>query len=279
MEAQKPNKTEVEALASIVDASIRAPESLDPREIHAVVLKGTSERPEFVEIVDLEEKLDEPRRKHGTFLPADVASFVAYVKNHHDENDSTIWIHRDTATITAILNDHSPIHPGWGDHKALLTLERTPEWQHWKGGDGRWFDQESFAEHVQQGVFEIAIPDPATMLEVAQSLQGHTSVSWKTARRLDNGEVSFAYQETMDATAGRTAQVEVPSEFTLNVVAFYGEDMSTVDARLRYRVRDGVLSIGYQLVRPHEVELGVLKLIRDRLGETFPRVYMGKPRG
>lgn len=270
-------RTEADAVAELSFEGLRFPEPVDPSDIRIAILhdEAGSER---VEVVDLEGKLDEPRRKLGVFRPADVASFVDYTKNHHDDNDSTVWIERESATITAVLNDHSEAHAGWGDHKAVLVLERTPEWKHWQGGDGKWFSQADFAEHVQHGIGEIVLPEPATMLEIAQSLEGKVEANWQTARRLDNGEVGFQYTETVTAGAGRQGSLEIPAEFTLEVIPFYGEDRYPVTARLRYRVREGVLTIGYQLVQPHEVELSVLHEVQTRLTETFPRVYMGKPR-
>lgn len=274
--AKKPD-TEAGVVAELAFESLRFPEPVDPSDIRVVVLRD-AEGCEHVEVVDLEDKLEEPRRKLGVFRPADVASFVDYTKNHHDDNDSTVWIERESATITAILNDHSEAHAGWGDHQAVLVLERTPEWKHWKDGDGKWFSQADFAEHVQHGIGEIVVPEPATMLEIAQSLEGKVEANWQAARRLDNGEVGFRYTETVTAGAGREGSLEIPAGFTLEVIPFYGEDRYPVAARLRYRVREGVLTIGYQLVQPHEVELSVLHQVQTRLTETFPRVYMGKPR-
>lgn len=269
------DRTEAEAIAGLAYPDVK-PFKVNPTDVHAVVVRDGHGRQEVV-YIDRDDLLDEPRRKTGTFKPTDLASFIHYTENHHDDDRSTIWIERDHARITAVFNDHSDIEPGWGDHKALLTLERTPEWMHWKSNDHKLFDQTAFAEHIQQGISEIVIPDPATMLEVAQSIQGRTEATWRTARRLDNGETAFGYVETVEATAGRQGSLEIPSEFVLNVSPFYGEDLAPVTARLRYRIREGALLIGYQLVQPHQVELGVLAGIRDRLAEKFPRVYMGTP--
>ena len=272
----KEHATEADAVAQLALEAARLPEPIDPTLVYAVVLTG-ADGAEQLAYVDREDVLEEPRRKHGTFRPADVDSFTAYTENHHDEHDTTIWIDRTAATITAVFNDHTPVHAGWGDHKALLTLERTPEWLHWKQADGRLIDQTAFAEHIQQGIDEIIDPEPATMLEIAQSIQGTTEAAWKTARRLDNGEVAFGYTETIQATAGRTTSLEIPSLFTLAVAPFYGEELAQVTARLRYRIREGNLTIGYQLIQPHKVELEALSTIQATLAAKFARVYMGTP--
>lgn len=133
-------------------------------------------------------------------------------------------------------------------------------------------------------VYSLVLPANAQQhtldLEIAQSVQGKTKADWKTARRLDNGEVSFAYQEEIQASAGRSGHLEIPATFTLAIAPFYGEQPYEISARLRYRIREGHLSIGYKLDRPHEVLLAVLGGIAVRLREQdgFANVYMGAPR-
>lgn len=250
----------------------------DPNVVYAVVV-ATPEG-QRLGYVDREDLLPQPRRKAGVYLFGDLASLTTYISTHGNQDATSIWIDRGNACVIAVLNDHAgpPGIAGWGDHQAILRLERTPEWTHWKDKDGRLMGQEEFAEHVQQGVGEILDPDPATMLEVAQSIQGTSDATWRTARRLDNGEVGFTYTEDIQASAGRTGALEVPSTFTLKVAPFYGDEDRQLEARLRYRVNGGHLTIGYQLVQPHTLELQALTAMQVALTLAFPHVYMGYPR-
>ena len=272
--------TEADAVAQLAVVGAAAPIPIDGDTLYAVIL-ATDEGGQRLEYVDREDALPQPLRPRGIFRPATVHSLTSYLKTHLESMPgTTIWVDRSAATVTAILNDHytQPATAGWGDYKAILSLERTPEWKHWKDADGRLMSQEDFAEHIQQGLDEIIEPEPATMLEVAQSIQGTTDATWRTARRLDNGEVAFEYSEAVAAQAGPRGSLPIPSEFTLSVVPFYGEELEQVTARLRYRVSGGHLTIGYQLVQPHKVELEALHSIVSTLEDDFPAVYMGQPR-
>lgn len=231
-----------------------------------------------VEVVDPEQFAATPRRSKGIYRPADAASFTAYVLTHRDQEGTTIWIDQGGSRITAVLNDHGEDSPGWGDHRAELQLQRTPEWMHWLARDGRLVGQEEFAEHIQDGIREIRTPEAAEMLEIAQSFQGKTKADWKQATRLDNGAVGISYTEEIEASAGRKGDLEIPQEIVLAVTPFVGETPFEVVARLRYKIREGNLSIGYKLERPHEVERESLEEAATRLRDAgLDRVYLGCP--
>jgi uncharacterized protein YfdQ (DUF2303 family) len=264
--------TEAEVVADLARLA-QTPEELDPSKAYVLVVKDG----EAVEELDLEHLLESPRRASGTYTPADVLSFMHYVQVHAVTEHTTIWVDQLAARIVAVINDHGESATGFGDHRVALQLVRTPEWSHWLAADGKYLTQEQFAEHLQDGIMEIRDPDAATMLEIAQTIQGKTNADWKSAVRLDNGQVGFAYQEEVAATAGRAGNMEIPATLALGIAPFYGEAPFEIGARLRYRIREGNLSIGYKLERPGDVELNVLKDIRDRLTDEagFERVYMG----
>jgi hypothetical protein len=60
-----------------------------------------------VEIRDLEQYLDAPKRKRGQYRPATVDAFVAYAKEHEDKDHSTVWVHPTAPRVVAIFDDHS----------------------------------------------------------------------------------------------------------------------------------------------------------------------------
>jgi len=252
------------------------PHKIDhPAEPHIVMVPegGT------VKTLDLERYLPAPRRKGGEYHPATVASFVDYATAHRDPEHTTVWVDQLASRVVAVLNDHAPKASAWADHRVILELIKTAEWKHWLSQDGKYLSQEEFAEHLQDGIEEIRHPHAAEMLEIAQTIQGKTKADWKTAKRLDNGEVSFVYQEEVQASAGRQGHLEIPQQIVLGIAPFYGESPFELTARLRYRIREGDLRIGYRLDRPVDVVLAVLKGIADRLRDKagFPNVYMGTP--
>lgn len=230
------------------------------------------------EIVDTGEQFaDRPARKSGEYAPATVQAFIDYVDEHHTQA-TTIWVDKIRHRVTAVLNDHDKTSAGWGDYVARLQLLQTPEWKHWALHDGKWLDRDTFAEHLQDGVDTIRVPDAATLLEIAQSIQGVVKADFKSAQRLDNGEVSFKYHEEVEATAGRAGHLEIPASFDLLVAPFYGEQPEILHARLRYRIRSGQLTIGYKLDRPLDVIQACVDRISERLiAVGLVRTFMGEP--
>lgn len=220
-----------------------------------------------------------PGRKAGTYQTDTVESFAALV-TEHVVPATTIWIDQDARRIVAVLNDHEggAGTPEWGDHRVLLKLAHTPEWQHWAGLDGKLVGQVEFAEHIEDGVGEIVTPAAADMLEIAQSIHAHTQASFRSANRLQDGQVQVAYDEAVDASAGKSGDLKIPSEFELAIAPFVGGQPYKVTARLRYRVGGGQLKIGYKLDRPHLVVLDALGEIASGLAEKFDRVFHGRPR-
>ena len=230
------------------------------------------------EVIDLSEFHQVPWRAKGTAYPKSVDAFVAYVRRHMAAT-TTIWVEPLDGKVVAVLNDHGPERAEeWGDHRAVLDLPVTPEWEHWRKRDGVLGSQLDFAEHLEQGLLEIREPDGATLLEIAQSIHGTVTATFRSASRLDNGAIAAQWVEDGDARGGSATAVEIPQRMTLGIAPFYGEQPYEITARIRYRIGGGELRIGYQLDRPDAIVRDCLVGIRDRIDKEFEgHVFMGSP--
>lgn len=269
-------KTEAEAIIDVTrEAAVGELREVDPRKVYSTVVpEGFA-----IETVDFEYLLDVPKRMAGTVTVQTVDDFAGYVSRHDDQDGTTVWVDIETAQIIGVLDDHRQEGPGWGDHRALLRLKATEQWAHWAKLDGQLVEQEKFADHIEDGLKEIVEPSGPTMLEVVQTMQGATKADWKSAKRLQDGSVSFLYHEDATATAGGNGELDIPATFKLGMAPFLGEDEYAVTARLRYRVSSGKLQIGYKLDRPGDVVRDAIDQIAARLAQTFTdRVFIGKPR-
>lgn len=226
---------------------------------------------------DLSAWLERPARKKGLYRPATVEAFTDYVTYHADVDHTSVWIHPTSGRVEAVLDDNAPGYSGWGQHRAVLQLEHTPEWKFWMAQDGKLLGQEEFAEHIEAGGMEIVEPDAATMLEIAQSFHATTSAIFKSQKRLATGEVQLQYEETIAASAGAMKQLDLPSMIHLVISPFVGEDARTVAARFRYRTGGGKLLLGYQIDRPHVVIRDALDKVTETLSAAFPNAYVGEP--
>lgn len=235
---------------SIIDTAVASadPAELDPAKVYSVVVPNGGS----VRVLDTDRFLSSPRRKEGAVALLDAESFAAYV-NRHETDDSLLYADPVHHTVTAVLNDHGT-GAGWRDHRAVLALARTTAWERWRSRSGLVGEQEKFAEHIEDSMADIAEPPAADLLELAQSFQATTKASFAQGMKLANGQRQFAYEETVDAKAGEKGRLTIPAEFLVVVAPFEGAEASTIAARLRYRLREGTLSIGYVLDRPEDFE-------------------------
>jgi uncharacterized protein YfdQ (DUF2303 family) len=233
---------------------------------------------ESVCVEDLEEYLNRPRAPRGDATLYDPTNFADYVNRLTDPDHTTVWADVNAGTVTAVLDDHANADTaGWRRHSVKLALRPDADWEHWAKLDGKLVRQADFAQHVEDASHTILVPDGATMLEVSSSLQASRSASFSQATRTDNGDVQLAYEEQTKATAGRAGNLEVPREFTILVTPWIGCVPIEVIAKLRYKIENGVLGIGYALVRPDLIKIEVFDSIVASLEQALAveQVYAG----
>lgn len=232
-------------------------------------------------IIDTERYSNKPSRQKGTYRPATVDALVRVIERYQDKDESTLWVHPDSGRIVAVFNDNDGTNhdSGWRDHRAELQLRPTPEWRHWLSKDGMQQSQQMFAEHIEDGLTEIVSPDAADMLELAQTIEATHGANFRSAIRLDSGQIQARYEETIDAKAGQSGQLTIPTEFQLAIAPFVGENPYKVLARFRYRLAAGKLTMGYKLERPDDVLRDALAKIAERLSTHFGDlpVLIGEP--
>lgn len=264
------------AAAIAAGVTLADPHELETQKVYGVLVPDGAAH----KIVDPEQFLEGPRRAKGTVAPQTVDDLARYVQRHDDTTQTTVWVDADGQAVTAVLNDHPAGGAAWGDHRATLKLKPTPEWQRWVALDGKLVDQEQFAEHIELGLPEIVDPDGATMLEIAQSIEGSKSADFKAGHRLQDGSVAIEYVETTAAKAGQKGELDIPARFRLAIAPFLGEEPAEISARFRYRIRGSGLVLGYLLERPELVVRQCVDNIADRLAGTFgqERVFVGRPR-
>jgi uncharacterized protein YfdQ (DUF2303 family) len=261
---------------AIIDAAraIAVPVSLDPEAGPWTFVIPKDGR---LEIPDLAAWRQHPMRKRGTYHPATVDALLDYIEMHHSAEATTIWIDQRAGMVEAVLNDNEQNEANWADHRALLELTPSPEWNYWTLNDQKMLTQEDFAEHLEGGLEEIIEPDGAQMLEIASSFHATSGATFRSAIRLSSGEQQLQYDETVTAGAGTRGDMTVPSRFMLALSPFVGEDPYKLVARLRFRVTGGTLRLGYWLDRPDRARRDALEQIAEQIKTRFPNVYAGTP--
>lgn len=218
-----------------------------------------------VQIVNLGEHLDQyranPRRKRGSFTVHDAASFCGYLRKHGVE-ETEVWADTIGYRIVGVINAHEGVEgpvgaagpaAGWADHRVTYGVKYTEAWSVWASSDGKLLPQTEFADLIEDRAIDIQVPSAADMLEIAENFHATPNVRFESTQSIASGERQFEYRETVEAKAGRAGRLSVPKEFILGLKPFEGAQAYKVTARLRYRIRDGVLFLGYKLERPSDV--------------------------
>lgn len=218
---------------------------------------------------------DQPFRKRGTVQVFDASSFNAILDANHSEGIA-IYVNRDAnkPAVVAILNGNGPIGPGWGDYRAEIVFRFTPQWLKWQAIDGRMLPQAEFAEFIEDNLSDIVSPAGAEMLEIAQYLSATRSVDFKSALRLSSGQIQFQNLENLEAKVG-ASETKVPEMMALGIAPVFGLPPFRVEARFRYRINSGKLTLGIKLQR---VEATMEAVVNDMVnGVVQTENRMGTP--
>jgi uncharacterized protein YfdQ (DUF2303 family) len=276
-------------IATVVETAERAcqPVVLTDLSLDGPVVVSVPNGRELREL-DLEPYRTTPRRKTGTVRFVRAESFISYVNMHTPPEQTnqgvgvaTIWADIKAFSVTGVLNDHRGDHAGWKDHRAILKLEPTPAWTAWTSLDGQQMPQVGFAEFIEERITEIAVPSGAELLTIARSFEATKRADFRSDVRLDNGQVQFTWAETIDGKAGSAGgggNIEIPASFTLVMSPFEGYDPIRVEARLRYRLKEGVLTLGFHLDRLEDVVRDAFAQVAEEIEEqTNITVWYGTP--
>lgn len=224
-------------------------------------------------VIDLEVERDHlrerPRRKTGTYYVRDAASLNTYL-DKHELPETELWAEANRLSVTAVVNGHAAAEAGHGDHRVVMTLTHTPEWKAWIERDRKMLGQVDFAEHIEDRLNDIVDPPAADMLELVQTFTAKRALAFESGKSLSTGQVQLEYRETLEAKAGHKGRLEIPQRFTLLIAPFEGGSPVPMTARLRYRINEGDLRLGFFLDRPEEV-------IRDAFADVLSGIAENNP--
>lgn len=220
--------------------------------------------PEGYTVHDLENLLPSPARKRANVVTSDSESFIWYVKKHGDDEPDHCTIYAEvksessTFNLVGIINDHgSDVEDTqWRDHRCLLTPALAVEWKRWLSKDQRQFSQGDFATWLEDNLPDIAIapgmPTGAEILQMALGFEANRDKRFHSKVNLQSGGTQLTYVD--DDTKETKESMKVFERFTLGIPVFDGsKNAYPLDARLKYREKDGKLVFWYELIRPDRV--------------------------
>lgn len=269
-------KSEADSVAQLVKASVTPNLNIKPQGL--LILPNGA-----VKSLEDERLGERPIRKRATTGFYEAYSFIQYV-NAMRQVGTIIFgsANEQGGYFHAIIDYHVPGEgqdAGWGDHQARLTLKTTPEWQRWLANDRKPMTQEQFAEFIEENLTDITQPDAASILDMAQFLQGKKTVNFKSGKRLKTGALTMEYTEQITTGGGTTTDsTDIPDGFVLGIVPFVGGAGVDLKARLRFRIGDGgKITFSYVLDRPYKHIEEAFEHTREEItGKTAITVLLGE---
>ena len=140
--------------------------------------------------------------------------------------------------------------------------------------------QVDFAEFLDNNQMDIAssegYPTSADMLQMALNFEAKQDYRFKSSVRLQNGGVNMTFVQ--DDDKGTVEQMKVFDRFAIGIPVYFGGDHYQINARLRYRHRDGKVAFWYELVRPDLIMKAatdtIIEKIKAECGQPF---FLGDP--
>ncbi len=255
-----------------------------------------------------------PERPRAIVRLRDAASFVRYF-NDHKTDYSRIFAGRDPALFLAVFDEFSAVTPGdagvwpqadWREFRAAFSVPPSREWLLWHAANRKPMSQVSFAEFLQDNLPDVVQPAGADLLELALNFEAAQSGTYVAAQsgtyvatqsgtyvatqsgtyvatqsgtyvatqRLKDGSHNLQWRADNNASG----TVKLPEHITLMIPVFENEAPSELQARLKYRVKEGNLSLWFELVRPHKVLEAAFRSAWERIAEgTGAVILLGSP--
>jgi len=200
----------------------------------------------------------EPDRIRELVTMPDLESFVRYLKEFKRNARVFASVLQAPFGLTCVLDYHGD-KPSWATHVCRLELTETEAWLAWSKTSGCPRSQEDFAVFLEERQPDVVQPSGADLLELARNMEATQGVSFKKQLRLDNGDVTFAFDDKTEATAGMNGKMTIPQEITLKVPIFLGMPEQAVKCRFKYRLQNARLMVWHEIVRRQELLLTTVK--------------------
>jgi uncharacterized protein YfdQ (DUF2303 family) len=218
---------------------------------------------------DTEALQKRPRRIRERLRFGTIESFVAYVQAWADPG-SVIFVDEKMRTLRAILDYHaSDQSPTWCDHQATFTAQISREATAWMGNNTKGLEQIQFAEFLEERIADVVEPAGADLLERALKLQFIQQAVFGSAVRLQSGEFQLQYSQE-----NQKGSVELPEKVALGLQIFHSGKAYKIDARLRYRLKEGKVTFHYKLVELEKAMEHAFDEITREISAALPEVTL-----
>lgn len=231
--------------------------------------------PNDMKVIDFEQYLQNPNRIRKDISFVDVQGFTAYFQDFKNGSTPYLFAVSDgrELQVRCIFDYDKPgeatsiQEPQWGSHRATMNLTYHPDFAELKVKSDVWHKQEDFALFVEENTHLFKIPAGADMLEIAQTLKGTQSATWKAGSRLANGERAFEYVEEI-AGKGIRNDLAIPEYFLFSTPIFEGFEAQDIQAAFRWRLSEGKITFSYRLLSKQQERAAIESVKADITKKT-----------
>lgn len=219
--------------------------------------------PNGYQVKDLEFLAKQPRRIRESISHENVDSFIEYL-NQWGNEDTTIFANGSDRYLRAVIDYHVDTStPSWCSHQTSYTARLSRELLAWQSKNGQALTQVDFAEFIEDRISDVVDPVGADLLERVLKLQIIQKATFRSAIRLQTGQVQLQYSEEDE-----NGTLELPDKITLGLPVFHNGDPYKVQARLRFKLAEGKVSFSYKL-------LEIDRAIEHAFAEVVAKVKAG----
>ncbi len=232
-----------------------------------------------VEIVPLDALLMNPKRVDSRVELIDVDSFCSYVNVYKEPDFTALFAGAAAFKVTAKLDYHragaeNEPEPRSCTHTCTLSLDPDPDWQAWMGFNGKYVSQDEFAQFLDSQQWVIIEPDAASVRDIVLKFQATAITKFE---RPVYDEVTGSVKMSFVNEAEQKGTMKLPGALLLHLAPFRSAPRQSVEAKLRWRFREGSVAFGFEIVRPDKIaETAFLEVIDHIESETGYRAYIGR---
>ena len=175
-----------------------------------------------------------------------VEAWAAYVSRYGwKESTFLTW---DSRCLRAVLNYHTKAKAGRASWVASYAFTETEQFRRWSRAlDASRIDHQTFVELLEDGLDDIVEPEKLMVLDIVRTLRVTSKSTGSTEIRRD-GTTAISFNQDAQVRGSASGQTELPSNITVRVNVFEGEDMDPVDVDVRLRVEiDSEGKVGFRL--------------------------------
>lgn len=228
-------------------------------DLHTIIL------PEKHNIKSLEAFKQKPDRFRGTYKTNLIGEFTDYIEEYSTSN-TAVFIDQNEMSAKAILDMGNDEKPQWGEHKALVTLKKTPAYAALLQFCNGHLDQQAFIDFAEDWQDHIQFyheeTSPTEQKTFAQHITTLRKLTVKSTSTADQTTSNFAAQrsalETIEVQA--TGQ-EPPAGFRFKTIPHEGFTEVTFTCQLRAVSNDKDVKLKYRI--------GKLETIKEAIGQEF----------